>query len=157
MGRTAHGARLFSAVGAVRRRGVAQLGPQHGGLNGAVVRIGALSHKVEPLPPYRPDKPSAIDPGPTSPQGRMCTHLWYSSGVVMPRVLTMRELRQGLSGVVEEVLAGEAVFAGSHRKPEVVLMSVRRYEQLISARQRVSDSAAGSLQIDGTAPTDAEI
>ncbi len=72
----------------------------------------------------------------------------------MPRVLTMRELRQGLSGVVEEVLAGEAVFAGSHRKPEVVLMSVRRYEQLISDRQR---AAAGSLQIDGTAPTDAEI
>jgi len=34
----------------------------------------------------------------------------------------MRELRQGLSGVVDEVLAGEAVFAGSHRKPEVVLM-----------------------------------
>ncbi len=87
----------------------------------------------------------------------MCTHLWYSGGVVMPRVLTMRELRQGLSGVVEEVLAGEAVFAGSHRKPEVVLMSVRRYEQLISDRQRVVDSVVGSLQIDGTAPTDAEI
>ena len=101
--------------------------------------------------------PSAIDPGPTSPRKRMCTHLWYSSGVVMPQVLTMRELRQGLSGVVAEVLAGEAVFAGSHRKPEVVLISVRRYEQLISDRQRVVDSAAGSLQIDGTALTDAEI
>ncbi len=59
----------------------------------------------------------------------------------MPRVLTMRELRQGLSGVVDEVLAGEAVFAGSHRKPEVVLMSVRQYEQLTGAQQRVLDSA----------------
>ncbi len=74
----------------------------------------------------------------------MCTHLWYSGGVVMPRVLTMRELRQGLSGVVEEVLAGEAVFAGSHRKPEVVLMSVRQYELLTTARQRVLDSVVGS-------------
>ena len=73
-------------------------------------------------------------------------------------MLTMRELRQGLSGVVEEVVAGEAVFAGSHRKPEVVLMSVRRYEQLTTARQRVLDSAVRSPQIDGTAaPTDAEI
>ncbi len=43
-------------------------------LNGAVVRIGALLHQVEPLPPYRPDKPSAIDPGPTSPQG-VCVHI----------------------------------------------------------------------------------
>jgi prevent-host-death family protein len=126
-------------------------------LNGAVVRMGALSHQVEPLPPYRPDQPLGDRSGADITPGRMCTHLWYSSGVVMPRVLTMRELRQGLSGVVEEVLAGEAVFAGSHRKPEVVLMSVRRYEQLISDRQRVVDSAAGSLQIDGTAPTDAEI
>jgi len=87
----------------------------------------------------------------------MCTHLWYSGVVVMPRVLTMRELRQGLAGVVDEVLAGEAVFAGSHRKPEVVLMSVRQYEQLTTARKRVLDSVVGSLQIDGTAPTEAEI
>jgi len=88
----------------------------------------------------------------------MCTHLWYSGGVVMPRVLTMRELRQGLSGVVEEVVAGEAVFAGSHRKPEVVLMSVRQYELLTTARQWVLDSVVGSPQIEGTAaPTDAEI
>jgi hypothetical protein len=43
-------------------------------LNGVVVRIGALLHQVEPLPPYRPDKPSAIDPGPTSPQG-VCVHI----------------------------------------------------------------------------------
>lgn len=77
--------------------------------------------------------------------------------MVTPRVLTMRELRQGLSGVVDEVLAGEAVFAGSHRKPEVVVMSVRQYEQLTGAQQRVVDSASGSLQMEGSTPTDTEI
>jgi len=75
----------------------------------------------------------------------------------MPRVLTMRELRQGLSGVVDAVLAGEAVFAGSHRKPEVVLMSVRQYEQLTGTQQRVLDAAVGSLQMEGSTPTDVEI
>ena len=36
----------------------------------------------------------------------------------------MRELRQGLAVVVDQVAHGEAVFAGAHRKPEVVLMSL---------------------------------
>jgi len=55
---------------------------------------------------------------------------------MVPRVLTMRELRDRLSGVAGEVLAGGDVFAGSHRKPELVLMSVRRYQELTAAPER---------------------
>ncbi len=48
----------------------------------------------------------------------------------------MRELRQGLAVVVDQVAHGDAVFAGAHRKPEVVLMSLDQYEQLTAVRAR---------------------
>ncbi len=64
---------------------------------------------------------------------------------MVPRVLTMRELRDRLSGVADEVLAGGDVFAGSHRKPELVLMSVRRYQELTAAPKSVDKPVSPSL------------
>lgn len=71
----------------------------------------------------------------------------YTQRVPVPRVLTMRELRQGLAAVVDEVSAGGEVFAGPHRKPEVVIMSIRQYEKLaLSAEQ---DAALRSMDMEG--------
>ena len=69
----------------------------------------------------------------------------------------MRELRQGLAVVVDQVVRGEAVFAGAHRKPEVVLMSLDQYEQLTSARERVVLSAVGSMDMEGMPASEVEI
>lgn len=44
-------------------------------VNGAVVRIGALAHQVEPLPPYRSDQPSAIDPEADITPGPKCVRI----------------------------------------------------------------------------------
>jgi PHD/YefM family antitoxin component YafN of YafNO toxin-antitoxin module len=41
------------------------------------------------------------------------------------------------------------VFAGSHRKPEVVIMSVRQYEQLTETHERAVRVAAGSMDMEG--------
>ncbi len=57
----------------------------------------------------------------------------------------MRELRDRLSGVADEVLAGGDVFAGSHRKPELVLMSVRRYQELTAASERGDKPVSPSM------------
>jgi hypothetical protein len=69
----------------------------------------------------------------------------------------MRELRKGLAEAVEETASGGAVFAGSHRKPEVVLMSVKRYEALTAAQQRAVESATASMQMEGLPPTTVEV
>ena len=69
----------------------------------------------------------------------------------------MRELRQGLAVVFDQVVHGEAVFAGAHRKPEVVLMSLNQYEQLTAARERVVQSAASSMDMEGMPPSEVEI
>jgi len=76
---------------------------------------------------------------------------------MVPRVLTMRELRAGLSQIVDEVTAGHAVFAGAHRKPEVVVMSVRQYEELTLTQERAVRSAVASLQMEGMDPTEVEV
>jgi prevent-host-death family protein len=68
----------------------------------------------------------------------------------------MRELRQGLAEVVEDVQAGGEVFAGSHRKPEVVLMSVRQYERLTAVQEQAVASSVASMQIEGMAVTEVE-
>lgn len=69
----------------------------------------------------------------------------------------MRELRQGLAVVVDQVANGDAVFAGAHRKPEVVLMSLDQYEQLTATRERVVRSAASSMQMEGMPASDVEV
>jgi len=73
-----------------------------------------------------------------------------------PRVLTMRELPQGLADVVDEVTPGGEVFAGAHRKPEVVIMSVEQYERLTAAQHRAVESAVASLQMESMQPTEVE-
>lgn len=67
----------------------------------------------------------------------------------------MRELRQGLAEVVGEVTAGGEVFAGAHRKPEVVLMSISQYEQLtLSAAQDAAlRSTLGTMDMEGQPAT----
>lgn len=68
----------------------------------------------------------------------------------------MRELRQGLAEVVEDVQSGGEVFAGSHRKPEVVLMSVGQYERLTGTQERAVSSAAASMQMEGLTVSEVE-
>ena len=59
----------------------------------------------------------------------------------------------------------EPVFVGAHRKPEAVVMSVARYEQLIGAAQRRADvdddilagqvlAEEGDIDDEGRAPHD---
>ncbi len=86
----------------------------------------------------------------------MRTRLRYTWRVVTPRVLTMRELRQGLADVVEDVQSGGEVFAGSHRKPEVVLMSVGQFERLTAVQEQDVASVAASMQMEGMTVTEAE-
>jgi len=63
----------------------------------------------------------------------------------------MRELRQGLAEVVEKVQTGGEVFAGSHRKPEVAIMSIEQYEKLtLTAEQdAVLRSTLGTMDMEG--------
>lgn len=87
---------------------------------------------------------------------QMRTHLRYTGGVAASRVLTMRELRQGLAEVVDDVQSGGEVFAGSHRKPEVELMSVEQFERLTAVQERAVASSAASMQMEGMTVTDVE-
>lgn len=81
------------------------------------------------------------------------THWCYTGRVPISQVLSVRELRVTLSGVIRALRAGGGpVLVGTYRKPEVVLMSVRDYEALAEglddgARRRARDvaSATGSV------------
>lgn len=75
----------------------------------------------------------------------------------VPEILSVREFRAGLAGVLRQV--GEAgsgpVFVGAHRKPEVVVMSVEQYERLQAAATRraaVADALA-SVRAEGLEPS----
>jgi prevent-host-death family protein len=79
----------------------------------------------------------------------------YTFRVVVPEVLSVREFRAGLAATVARVSAGEPVFVGSHRKPEVVVMSVEQYEQLVRAaqsREAVAEALA-SVRAEGLEPS----
>jgi PHD/YefM family antitoxin component YafN of YafNO toxin-antitoxin module len=54
---------------------------------------------------------------------------------------------------VQEPGAGP-VFVGAHRKPEAVVMSVSRYEELVAAAQRRADvdEALASVRAEGLEP-----
>ncbi len=72
----------------------------------------------------------------------------------VPEVLSIRELRGQLAAVVDGVRSGAPVFAGAHRKPEVVVMSVSQYEELtgqVADVERVVRSLAGSMEMEGMA------
>jgi len=78
----------------------------------------------------------------------------------VPEVLSIRELRGQLAVVVDGVRSGAPVFAGSHRKPEVVVMSVSQYEELTGQAQdveRAVGSLAASMEMEGMALNAAEL
>ena len=56
----------------------------------------------------------------------------------MPKVLSFREFRAGLAGVLNQVRRSldAAVFVGAHRRAEAVLVSVKQYEALQEASER---------------------
>jgi len=84
----------------------------------------------------------------------------YTVGMGVPEVLSIRELRGQLAAVVDGVRSGGPVFAGSHRKPEVVVMSVSQYEELTGQAQdveRVVRSLAASMEMEGMALSATEL
>jgi len=62
----------------------------------------------------------------------------YNVRVRLPEVLSIAEFRANLAAHVNRVKEPDAVplFVGPYRKPEVVVMSVQQYEQLISDDER---------------------
>jgi prevent-host-death family protein len=77
--------------------------------------------------------------------------------VAVPEVLSFREFRAGLAGVLGRVRRSPdaVVFVGTHRKPEAVIMSVEQYEALQEAaeRQHAVAAALASVRADGLEPS----
>lgn len=80
----------------------------------------------------------------------------YALGVPVPAVMSFREFRAGLAGVLERIRRSPdaAVFVGSHRRAEAVLVSVEQYEALLEAseRQRAVAAALASVRAEGLEP-----
>lgn len=87
--------------------------------------------------------------------------LVYALRVPVPVVMSFREFRAGLAGVLEQVRQspGAAVFVGSHRRAEAVLVSVEQYEALLEAseRQRAVAAALASVRAEGLEPGPEEL
>lgn len=80
--------------------------------------------------------------------------------MVIPSVLSVREARQGLTKLIHRLSKSNAepVFVGSHRKPEVVVMSVKHYEKLLAAADKQAlENAVASARLEGLEPTVTEI
>ena len=81
----------------------------------------------------------------------------YAYIVAVPQVLSFREFRAGLAGVLGRVRQSqdEVVFVGTHRKPEAVIMSVEQYEALQEAaeRQHAVAAALASVRAEGLEPS----
>ena len=71
----------------------------------------------------------------------------------MPEILSFREFRAGLAGVLDRVRRSPdaAVFVGAHRRAEAVLVSVEQYEALQEAaeRQQAVAAALASVRAEG--------
>lgn len=71
--------------------------------------------------------------------------------------MSFREFRAGLAGVLDRVRQspGAAVFVGSRRRAEAVLVSVEQYEALLEAseRQRAVAAALASVRAEGLEPS----
>jgi Antitoxin VbhA len=71
--------------------------------------------------------------------------------------MSFRELRAGLAGALYQVRypRGAAVFVGSHRKAEALLMSVEQCEALLEAseRQHAVAAALASVRAEGLEPS----
>lgn len=81
----------------------------------------------------------------------------YASEVSVPTVMSFREFRAGLAGVLDRVRQspGAAIFVGAHRKAEAVLVSVEQYEALLESaeRQRAVAAALASVRAEGLEPS----
>ncbi|MFR9802567.1 hypothetical protein ACL02T_09725 [Pseudonocardia sp. RS010] len=73
-----------------------------------------------------------------------------------PEILSVREFRAGLTGVLKQVQKPRAgpVFVGAHRKAEAVVMSVEQYERLQAAavRRAAVAEALASVRAEGLEP-----
>ena len=80
----------------------------------------------------------------------------YALGVAVPVVMSFREFRAGLAGVLDLVRRSpvDVVYVGSHRRAEAVLVSVERYEALLetSERQHAVAAALASVRAEGLEP-----
>jgi PHD/YefM family antitoxin component YafN of YafNO toxin-antitoxin module len=87
--------------------------------------------------------------------------LVYADGVAVPVVMSFREFRAGLAGMLDQVRRSPeaAVFVGSHRRAEAVLVSVEQYEALLEAaeRQRAVAAALASVRAEGLEPSAADL
>ncbi|WP_176921639.1 type II toxin-antitoxin system prevent-host-death family antitoxin [Pseudonocardia oroxyli] len=75
-----------------------------------------------------------------------------------PEILSVRELRAGLTGVLKQVQqpGAEPVFVGPHRRAEAVVMSVSQYEQLqqqAAVRREAVAEALASVRAEGLEPS----
>ena len=79
----------------------------------------------------------------------------YTKVMVVPEVLSVREFRAGLAATIARVTEGAPAFVGAHRKPEVVVMSVEQYEQLVRSAQRreAVAEALASVRAEGLEPS----
>ena len=82
--------------------------------------------------------------------------LAYAYVVAVPVVMSFREFRAGLAGVLDRVRRSPAdvVYVGSHRRAEAVLVSVEQYEALVetSERQHAVATALASVRAEGLEP-----
>ncbi|BBG03573.1 antitoxin Phd_YefM of type II toxin-antitoxin system [Pseudonocardia autotrophica] len=71
-------------------------------------------------------------------------------------MLSFREFRAGLAAALKRVQepGADPVFVGSHRKPEAVMLSVSRYEELVrfETRRADVDEALASVRAEGLEP-----
>ena len=81
----------------------------------------------------------------------------YALVMAAPEVLSFREFRAGLAGVLNRVrrTPDAAVFVGAHRRAEAVLVSVEQYEALQEAaeRQHAVAAALASVRAEGLEPS----
>jgi PHD/YefM family antitoxin component YafN of YafNO toxin-antitoxin module len=77
--------------------------------------------------------------------------------VSVPEVMSFREFRAGLASALDRVRRSPdaAVFVGSHRKAEAVLVSTEQYEALqeASERQHAVAAALASVRAEGLEPS----
>jgi prevent-host-death family protein len=77
--------------------------------------------------------------------------------VMRPEVMSVSEFRACLAAALRRVQEpdSDAVFVGSHRKPEAVVMSVSQYERLIEAAawREAAEEALASVRAEGLEPS----
>lgn len=70
--------------------------------------------------------------------------------MAVPRIMSVTEARTGLTALMKQVRqpGAEPVFIGSHRKPEVVIMSAEAYDRLVTGDHAI-DNTVASARLEG--------